>query len=116
MLLVKGIDNSILTSFRTLKRENNTVSDTFKIVHQKFLPNKHASQALKQMQKTYAGKLNLYPHSDTEDISEQIQAEVLAESLMQNDDTQIMSEEQYNKLQALRQEALLAQNGGSDFY
>ena len=33
VMLVKGIDNSILTSFRTLKRENNTVSDTFKIVH-----------------------------------------------------------------------------------
>lgn len=41
VVLVKGIDNSILTSFRTLKRENNTVSDTFKIVHQKFLPMKH---------------------------------------------------------------------------
>jgi len=27
-----------LTSFRTLKRENNIVSDTFKIVHQKFQP------------------------------------------------------------------------------
>jgi len=25
-----------LTSFRTLKGENNTVSDTFKIVHRKF--------------------------------------------------------------------------------
>jgi hypothetical protein len=33
VVLVKGIDNSILTSFRTLKRENNTVSDTFKVVH-----------------------------------------------------------------------------------
>lgn len=33
VVLVKGIDNQILTSFRTLKRENNTVSDTFKIVH-----------------------------------------------------------------------------------
>jgi hypothetical protein len=47
VMLVKGIDNSILTSFRTLKRENNTVSDTFKIVHQKFLPSKHQGQALK---------------------------------------------------------------------
>jgi len=36
VVLVKGIDNSILTSFRTLKGENNTVSDTFKIVHRKF--------------------------------------------------------------------------------
>ena len=40
VVLVKGIDNSILTSFRTLKRENNTVSETFKVVHNKFLPNK----------------------------------------------------------------------------
>jgi len=36
VVLVKGIDNSILTSFRTLRGENNTVSDTFKIVHRKF--------------------------------------------------------------------------------
>lgn len=36
VVLVKGIDNSILTSYRTLKGENNTVSDTFKIVHKKF--------------------------------------------------------------------------------
>ena len=38
VVLVKGIDNSILTSFRTLRGENNTVSDTFKIVHRKFQP------------------------------------------------------------------------------
>jgi len=34
------------------------------------------------MQKIYAGRVNLYPHSDTEDFSEQIQAEALAESLL----------------------------------
>jgi|LauGreSBDMM110SN_4_FD.fasta_scaffold1611205_1 hypothetical protein len=49
VILVKGIDNSILTSFRTLKRENNTVSDTFKIVHKKFQPNKN--KALMKMMK-----------------------------------------------------------------
>ena len=38
VVLIKGIDNSILTSYRTLKGENNTVSDTYKIVHKKFLP------------------------------------------------------------------------------
>ena len=37
VVLIKGIDNSILTSYRTLKGENNTVSDTYKIVHKKFL-------------------------------------------------------------------------------
>lgn len=38
VVLVKNIDNSILTSFRTLKRENNTVSETYKVVHRKFRP------------------------------------------------------------------------------
>ena len=36
ILSSKGIDNSILTSFRTLSKKNNTISDTFKILHQKF--------------------------------------------------------------------------------
>ena len=50
VLLVKGIDNSILTSCRTLKGENNTVSDTFKIVHKKFLPQKNPNHRFyKQM-------------------------------------------------------------------
>lgn len=35
----KGIDNPILTSFRTLAKTNNSLSDTFKIIHNKFLPN-----------------------------------------------------------------------------
>ena len=34
----KGIDNPILTSFRTLAKTNNSLSDTFKIIHNKFLP------------------------------------------------------------------------------
>ena len=38
MVLSKGIDNSILTSYRTLKKENNVISDTLKIVHNKFCP------------------------------------------------------------------------------
>ena len=49
VVLVKGIDNSILTSYRTLKGENNTVSDTFKIVHRKFLPSKANSSFYKKM-------------------------------------------------------------------
>ena len=36
VVLIKGIDNSILTSYRTLKGENNTVSDTYKIIHKKY--------------------------------------------------------------------------------
>lgn len=38
VLLIKGIDNSILTSFRTLKKQNNMVSDTLKVIHNKFHP------------------------------------------------------------------------------
>lgn len=36
VILVKGIDNSILTSFRTLRKQNNLVSDTLKVIHNKF--------------------------------------------------------------------------------
>ena len=38
MLLTKGIDNCLLTSFRTLNKKNNLISDTFKIIHNKFAP------------------------------------------------------------------------------
>lgn len=36
VLLLKNIDNAILTSYRTLKAENNVMSETMKVVHQKF--------------------------------------------------------------------------------
>ena len=59
VILVKGIDNSILTSFRTLKRENNTVSDTFKIVHKKFQPNKNkALMKMMKGQNKFGGVIN----------------------------------------------------------
>jgi len=103
VVLVKGIDNSILTSFRTLKRENNTVSDTFKIVHQKFLPNKQKGMYHKLMSKNQGDKLALYPHSDNEDALEFAHAELLAESMLHqgdetqllksNDDTQILTQD-----------------------
>ena len=93
-MLVKGIDNSILTSFRTLKRENNTVSDTFKIVHQKFLPSKHKGLYFKSIKKNQADKLTLYPHTDNEDALDVAHAELLAESLLhQVDDSGMMHEE-----------------------
>lgn len=38
ILSTKGIDNSILTSLRTLAKLNNSISDTFKVVHSKFAP------------------------------------------------------------------------------
>jgi len=46
------------------------------------------------MQKTFGGRFSLYPHSDTEDISEQIQAEALAESLMrQTEEAALLTDE-----------------------
>ena len=36
VLLTKGIDNQILTSFRTLNKSNNLISNTLKVVHQRF--------------------------------------------------------------------------------
>ena len=36
ILLTRGIDNQILTSFRTLSKQNNMISNTLKVVHQRF--------------------------------------------------------------------------------
>lgn len=83
VVLVKGIDNQILTSFRTLKRENNTISDTFKVVHQKFKPQVTKNNFLHKMGRQIAEKMSLYPHTDTEDVVEQQQAELLAASFLQ---------------------------------
>jgi len=33
VLLTKGMDNQILTSFRTLEKSNNMISNTFKVIH-----------------------------------------------------------------------------------
>ena len=38
VVLSKNIDNAILTSFRTLSKQNNVVTNTFKIVHDRFTP------------------------------------------------------------------------------
>ena len=57
VVLVKGIDNSILTSFRTLRGENNTVSETFKIVHKKFHSKKTHSSFFKNMVTNHVDKL-----------------------------------------------------------
>lgn len=37
VLLTKGMDNQILTSFRTLEKSNNMISNTLKVIHQRFL-------------------------------------------------------------------------------
>jgi hypothetical protein len=53
VLLTKGIDNQILTSFRTLTKANNVVSDTLKIVHTKFSPTPVSVGQVKKIKKTY---------------------------------------------------------------
>lgn len=55
--MTKGIDNQILTSFRTLTKANNVVSDTLKIVHTKFQPTLMSSKQATKMKKAYGHKL-----------------------------------------------------------
>lgn len=57
MLLTKGIDNQILTSFRTLTKANNVVSDTLKIVHTKFSPMPMNNGVASKMRKAYGQQL-----------------------------------------------------------
>ena len=75
VVLVKGIDNQILTSFRTLKGENNTVSDTFKIVHKKFQPAKGTNSFFKTMVTQQIDKLPYQTHYKLEDLQEEMDAE-----------------------------------------
>lgn len=70
VVLVKGIDNQILTSFRTLKGENNTVSDTFKIVHKKFQPGRGTNSFFKTMVTQQIDKLPYQTHYKLEDLQE----------------------------------------------
>lgn len=57
MLLTKGIDNQILTSFRTLTKANNVVSDTLKIVHTKFSPAANPPTVATRHKKGYKNQL-----------------------------------------------------------
>ena len=90
MLLTKGIDNQILTSFRTLTKANNVVSDTLKIVHTKFqpMPMSHGQQT--KMKKAYGHNLYvineevMYGGGPEEDAGE-AQGEIVEESENQYD-------------------------------
>lgn len=78
VVLVKGIDNSILTSFRTLKGENNTVSDTFKIVHRKFQPGKTNGSFYKNQVTHHADKFpyrTLYRVDDLDEEGDDIEGD-----------------------------------------
>ena len=63
VLLLKNIDNAILTSFRTLSKQNNTISHTFKVIHSKFAP-VGVSRKIRDLYKKATSQL--YPVSEAE--------------------------------------------------
>ncbi len=73
MLLTKGIDNQILTSFRTLTKANNVVSDTLKIVHTKFSPTPMSNGAATKMRKAYGHQLYVINEEAINRVSEEIE-------------------------------------------
>jgi hypothetical protein len=52
-----------LTSYRTLKGDNNTVSDTYKIVHGKFASEGMQSQSFYKKLKVHRAGNQLYPET-----------------------------------------------------
>ena len=44
VLLTSSIDNQILTSFRTINKSNNLISNTLKVIHDRFQPNAQNSK------------------------------------------------------------------------
>lgn len=72
---MKGIDNSILTSFRTLRKQNNLISDTLKVIHNKFQPIKSKNQFFNMSEKGIAEKMP-YPLTDNEDAIDLVTAKI----------------------------------------
>ena len=77
VILMKGIDNSILTSFRTLRKQNNIVSDTLKVIHNKFQPVTSKSSNFMILNKNQAIKLP-YPMTDDEETVQFTTARLMA--------------------------------------
>ena len=77
MLLLKNIDNAILTSFRTLSKQNNVITNTLKVVHNKFTPKQLSRQVRNTFKKaTHA----LYSVSEIESAGdEEDEAEIRAD-------------------------------------
>jgi hypothetical protein len=65
----KGIDNPILTSFRTLAKTNNSLSDTFKIIHSKFLPDYNTNKNAFFLRKQTDGSTKSYLINPPPDLS-----------------------------------------------
>ena len=72
VLLLKNIDNAILTSFRTLNKQNNQISHTLKVIHNKFTP-KQLSKAVKNTYKK--AQQALYSVSEVESAGDPLSEE-----------------------------------------
>lgn len=79
IILVRGIDNSILTSFRTLKNQNNMISDTLKVIHNKFQSGGLKNSYFMHMSKNQADNM-LYPLTDNEDALEMAASKIYIEN------------------------------------
>lgn len=87
----KGIDNPILTSFRTLAKTNNSLSDTFKIIHNKFSSNESNRKSAFFNRKKAEGKTKSYllnPPPDLSGIDEHVIR--INEELMHSTDQSLM--------------------------
>lgn len=70
VVLINGIDNQVLTSYRTLKGANNSLSETHKIVHRKFQPTSNSGRYHKSHLPQYTMKLPYTIQEDDEDSHE----------------------------------------------
>jgi hypothetical protein len=89
----KGIDNPILTSFRTLAKTNNSLSDTFKIIHSKFLPDYNTNKNAFFMRKQADGSTKSYlinPPPDLSGVNDSL-AGIKEEYLYTNDNDYTLS-------------------------
>jgi len=82
----KGIDNPILTSFRTLAKTNNSLSETFKIIHNKFMADSNAKKRSLMMNKS-EGKSKTYMLNPPPDLSS------FEDPFLQNEESALYSSE-----------------------
>ena len=83
VLLLKYIDNAILTSFRTLSKQNNVISHTLKVVHSRFTPTGMNKHIQKMYRKAHSA---LYPVSEAEgdaaSSGDELQEEALVRQIL----------------------------------
>lgn len=113
VVLIKGIDNSILTSYRTLKGENNTVSDTYKIIHKKYASEKINTGRFYQAMAQNRAKHMTYPVMGYDIIDEEKQAEIMDTELLGSVRSSLQVKGQGDPGSALGKPSLLMGEGES---